>query len=68
MYIINPEKVPKFETFKCTRLLAEFLIYKKHLPLFAREGSRLFLFAKTEALENALKETPFYIKGIGCKF
>jgi hypothetical protein len=68
MYITNPEKIPKFETFKCGRLLAEYLIYTKHLPLFAREGSKFFLFAKTEALENAVKETPFWIKGIGCKF
>jgi len=61
MYIVNPAVIPKGKKHPCNKRVADFLIYKKQLPLLARVGE-VWYFAKTEALEEALKALPFWLK------
>jgi hypothetical protein len=61
MYITNPEVISEDKIFYCNGIMSEYLIYQKHLPLFCKNG-RKFGFAKTEELEKALREIPFWLK------
>jgi hypothetical protein len=61
VYITNPEVIDKNKIYFCNGIIGEFLIYQKNLPLFCKKG-RLFGFSKTDALEKALKELPFWLK------
>jgi hypothetical protein len=61
MYIVNPETIPKDKKYACGNLTAKFLIYQKNLPLLSRVG-KVWYFAKTEALEEALKALPLWLK------
>ena len=61
MYVVNAHELSEAELYECNAIIANWLIYDKHLPLFSRNNEkRKFYFAKTEALEKALKEMPFY--------
>jgi hypothetical protein len=66
MYILNADSVSDNKKYCCSRIVASFLIYQKHLPLLSRDGEKWY-FAKTEELGKAIKEIPFWMK-IGCKF
>lgn len=61
MYITNPESIPKNKIYFCNGIISEWLIYQKKLPLLCKNG-RQFGFMKTDALEKALKELPFWLK------
>jgi hypothetical protein len=61
MYIVNPKKLKKETIYWCNGLTANWLIYEHHFPLLCKE-ERCFGFAKTEKLEEVLKELPFWLK------
>ncbi len=61
MFITNPEKIPKAKMYLCNETVAMWLIYKKHLPLFSLKDG-VYGFAKTEALDNALKDMGIVLK------
>ena len=65
MFIVNMDEVLGFKTFSCGKLLADWLIYEKNVPLLGNSKDGKFLFAKTELLLEVLSEMPFYIKLIG---
>ena len=63
MYVVNPEAVDVTKLYKCNGIVAQFLIYKQHLPLFGKDKTeRFWYFAKTDKLKQALTNVPFYMK------
>jgi len=65
MYVKNVgEKKDKEKFFYCIKVLGNWLIYKAHLPLFGRTKDDMYIFARTEKLQEALDEAPFYLKAI----
>ena len=61
MYIINGKEWDENKIYRCNGIISNWLIYEKHLPLFSQDkATRSYYFARTEALENALKEMPFF--------
>jgi hypothetical protein len=61
VYITNPDKLPQDKIYWCNGIVAEWLIYEKHFPLLSKDGRR-FGFAKTEKLENVLKDLPIWLR------
>lgn len=62
MYIVNPEILDESKYFVCNGVIAEYLIYEKHLPLFSRKKEMgKWYFAKTDALLKAIDEMPFWL-------
>jgi len=59
MKINNPEVIEK--KFKCNKLVADYLIYKCHLPLLSMD-KKWFYFAETPLLKESLENIPFYLK------
>ena len=59
MYVVNPETIPK--KYACSKTVAHFLIYQRNLPLLSRAG-KVWYFARTKALEDALGALPFWLK------
>lgn len=66
MYVTNPQVIPKEDKFYCNGVLANWLIYEKHFPIFAKENRR-FVFIKTKELEEVLRTAPYWIK-VACIF
>ena len=60
MYVTNPESVNQDRLFRCNWVMAQWLIYKKHISLFGRNND-IWYFAKTDALEEALKDKTFIL-------
>jgi len=59
VFIINPEEVLDLRAYKCDIETAEYLIYKRGIPLLAfnwEEDGKPYLFAMTEKLVEVLKE------------
>jgi hypothetical protein len=57
--IVNPESISN--TFRCNKKLADYLIYKGHLPLLSISG-RTYYFAKTCSWAMSIIKLPFYWK------
>jgi hypothetical protein len=55
----NPEVI--LDKFECNHIVANWLIYKKHLPLLGLKN-QVYYFAKTDELKKAMKEMPIYVK------
>lgn len=47
--------------YRCKKPVANWLVYKKHLPVFSFEGE-YYIFIKTAEFEKAIKELPFYLR------
>lgn len=63
MYVTNPKSIDKSKLYVCNGIIANYLIYEKHLPLFARDKSACqYFFVKTEGLLKAVEELPFYYR------
>ena len=62
MYILNPSIINKDKLYSCNGIVAEWLIYEKKFPLFARGEQGEFLFVKTKDLEKIISEIPFHLK------
>jgi hypothetical protein len=61
MYVTNPQAIDKSKLYVCNGIIANYLIYEKHLPLFSHDKSDgKWYFAKTELLNKAIEEMPFY--------
>ena len=61
MYVTNVEAIDKNKLYECNGIVGNYLIYEKHLPLFARDKSvGKYFFVKTEALLKAVEEFSFY--------
>jgi len=56
--INNPESVSSFH---CNKILANYLIYRKHLPLLSIKNKRYY-FALTWDLRNVLDNLPFWLE------
>ena len=59
-FIINPESIVDFKSYKCDKKTADYLIYEKHLPLFSLDrethSKKPYIFAITDELLSALDE------------
>ena len=64
MYVINPDSIPKEKLSYANGVLAHWLIYSAHIPLFSRKGKQ-YVFAKTKLLDDALANVPFWLKVAG---
>lgn len=60
MYVINPDPKLLSEWFCCGRRIAKYLLHKR-IPLIHRNGKK-FYFAKSEQLNQALREMPLLLK------
>jgi hypothetical protein len=65
MYILNSEVLSEDKIYWCNGIIANFLIYSKHIPLLTKKG-RMFGFVQTKLLEDAIGELPFYMKVMKC--
>jgi hypothetical protein len=65
VYILNPDTIPKEKIYWCNGIIGNFLIFEKHFPLLTKKG-RMFGFAKTDSLEKAILELPFYLRVTRC--
>ena len=63
MYVVNPTQLKMKNLFECSGVVANWLIYKSHLPLFGKseDGSK-FYFVKTDKFTEAYEALPFYFK------
>ena len=61
MYILNPESIPKEKIYWCCGIIAEWLMENKKIPILCRKD-RMFGFMKTESLNDALKNMPFWLR------
>lgn len=61
MYVTNGIEANK-DLYECSGVEAEWLMYTKKIPLFSSTKDGKFYFAKTENLNKALKEIPFWLK------
>lgn len=61
MYVLNPTTIDEKRLYECNGVIANWLIYEKHFPLFGRRKDGKFLFANTEELKKALDSIPFYM-------
>lgn len=68
MYVVNPEKIDISKLYLCSGVEAEWLIYEQHLPVFGKTKDGRFYFAKTDKLNMALEEMPFWLKVKKCIF
>lgn len=60
MYVTNPENYDKTKLYECNGVVAEYLI-ANHISLFSRSVEQgIWYFAKTEKLQKALDEMPFW--------
>jgi hypothetical protein len=57
--IINPESVQN--KYACNKILANYLIYEKGLPLLSVSGN-IFYFTMNEELEEILKNLPIWLE------
>jgi translation elongation factor P/translation initiation factor 5A len=57
--LINYKVINK--RYKCNKAMANFLIYKEHLPLLSVDNDDYY-FADTDNLKVALKKMPFYLR------
>lgn len=62
MYVINPSAISQGRLYECSGVIANWLIYTRHFPLFGKSQAGKFIFVKTPALEKALEEMPFHLK------
>ena len=61
MYILNPDALSQDKIYYCNGIIANWLIYTKHLPLLCKKD-RKFGFAITNSLKEAILELPFWLK------
>ena len=60
MFIVNMDEVLGFKTFSCGKLLADWLIYEKNIPLLAlSKNGKKYIFADTELLKEVLEQRSF---------
>jgi hypothetical protein len=57
--IINPESIQN--KYKCNKILADYLIYKKGLPLLSIDNGNYY-FTDNEILQDALSHLPLHLK------
>jgi len=65
-YIKNPETIPRERKYGCNKTVANWLIYKRGLPLLGKDG-KIWYFAKTKELDCALEEFPLWLS-VASKF
>lgn len=53
--------MPKDRIYKCNGLIATWLMREKNIPLLGRDKDK-FCFAKTDLLEEVLKDIPFWLR------
>ena len=61
MYVTNIDGVKRIKTFKCGKLLANWLTKEKHISLLAMSKDGKYVFADTDLLREVLKNKPFFI-------
>lgn len=63
MYVVNPEEIDVSKLYLCNGVIANWLIYEKHFSPFGQNENKTgWYFAKTEKLDEALKELPMYYR------
>lgn len=60
MYISNASELKKIKTFRCNRIIGNYLI-KKGIPLLSRDNNYM-IFAYTNILKEAIDNMPFFLK------
>lgn len=59
-FVINPEDIIGFKSYKCNKKIADYLIYDKHIPIFSLDkdvnSKKPYIFAITDELLMALNE------------
>lgn len=67
MYVTNVDKIDPEKVYECNGVIAEYLIYQKHISLLSRNQKLgKWYFAKTDNLEKALEEMPFWLNIAKC--
>lgn len=61
MYVKNSKDVEGLEKFYCNGIVATYLIYTKHLPLFGMENGK-HVFIKTEEFNKVWETLPKIMK------
>jgi hypothetical protein len=61
MYVLNPEIALEKRIYWVNGIIAEWLIETKKIPILCKKD-RLFGFAKTEELNRAILDMPFWLK------
>lgn len=61
MQVNNVEDWDMSKLYQCNGVIANWLMREKHLPSFSQKDN-VWYFSKTQALEDALKDLPFYLK------
>lgn len=62
MYIVNGEALDESKVYECSGIEAEWLMFEKKLPLLSSTKDGKYYFAKTDSLNDALEEIPFWLK------
>ena len=64
MYIVDIDNssIPEEKIYKCGSVVKDHLIMKCNLPLFGITKSGRWCFARTQKLEECLRELPLYLK------
>ena len=68
MYVVNPEVIDESKLYHCNGIIANFLIYEQHMPLFGRCPKGGYYFARNEKLEKVLKNLPMWMKIFAPKY
>ena len=59
-FIINPEDIVDFKSYKCNKKIAHYLIFEKSIPVFSIDrnphSKKPYMFAITDELLEALNE------------
>lgn len=59
-FVINPDDIVGFKSYKCNKKIANYLIYDKHIPVFSldkdEDSKKPYIFAITDELLQALNE------------
>lgn len=63
--IKNPKIFGEKYFYRCNKIIADFLIYDKNIPLMAIDkNNKDYLFTMNGVLEEVLERMPFYLKFI----
>ena len=62
MYVNNINSFPENKIYRCSGIIANWLIREKNIPLLGKSKNGEFCFSKTDLLEEVLEQIPFYFK------
>jgi len=65
MYVLNIDEIPGMKTFKCGKMLSNWLIKEKNIPLLAMSKNGKYIFADTKLLQETLEQKPLFFDIFG---